>query len=497
MPITVSVVLFVFLKRVFGSRFLVFKTIHVLGVIACGVASPLYANPHLPGGHGSAEQIAGSSFAGPLANISDAKKRDFYAGRALAQQPWIKAPATTTARDGLGPLYNARTCLACHIGGSRGVLPTSEQGFVNNAVVKISQPGSDPINGVVADATYGDQLQTQSTALLHQLKHTMPQPKPGYLNVKPEAYITVRWQRHPGIYPDGNHYELRAPVIVFDQLGYGPLPKNTLWSLRVAPPLLGLGLLEAVAPQDILALADPKDVNKDGISGRLNRVWDFNKKQRVAGRFGAKAARPDLLHVVAAALAKDMGITNSLFSVQPCSKKQIDCLNSPTGNDGLGVEISQHLLELIEVFTAHVVVPKARPLKELEQRKAQQLFHSLGCASCHTPSFKTQHVANSPMLSEQLIWPYSDLLLHDLGPGLADNFGEYEASGSEWRTAPLWGIGITKAAVGEGFLLHDGRARSVEEAILWHGGEAQGAQTAFKFLSKSERTSVIQFVETL
>lgn len=466
-------------------------------LISAGLAVAAVADPDLPGGEGSVDLVPFPSFESPLTTLTSEQKRRFFAGKALAGQPWVKAPATTTARDGLGPLYNARSCLACHTGGGRGKLPEDEAGVVNRALVKISVPGNDPVLGVRPEPTYGDQLQTQSTALMHQLKHRMPQPQAGRHEVRPEAYIGIRWHYKTVSYPDGQLLELRWPELNIKQLGYGALAENTHFSLRVPPPLYGLGLLEAIPSEDVQRLADPEDRNGDGISGRINRVWNFDQQGPASGRFGAKATRSDLTDFTAAAFANDVGISNPLFPSQPCTASEMDCQFNPTGNDEDGVELPRRLLELVVDFTAHIAVPKARPLPADVRAQGQTLFHKSGCADCHTPQFTTGAMPRSNALAGQDIWPYTDLLLHDLGPDLADQRPDYDASGREWRTPPLWGVGLQTGTDQPLYLLHDGRARTIEEAIWWHGGEAQSAKHAFVQLPASHRQTLIQFIQAL
>ena len=454
-----------------------------------------YAAPKgLAGGAGTAKQQLFSSYLTPHSTLPQANRPDFFAGQALAKQPWVKAPTTTTARDGLGPLYNARTCLACHANGGRGKLPEDATTPLFNSFVRISLPGKHATDGAIFDPNYGDQLQTQSVSLYHQLglAHDPKSPEP-----PAEARVTVHWQDIPFTYPDGTIRTLRKPQLDIDKLAYGALPKNIQTSLRNAPPLTGVGLLEAIEQSAINALADEHDNNGDGISGRINWVWEAEQKKRLPGRFGLKANRHNLRQVTALAFANDIGITNPAAPNQPCTAQQSTCIASPHGNDEEGAELAEHLLQLVTNFSRNLAVPQQRPLATATLNKGQQHFHQLGCASCHQPDFITASNAVLPHLRQQHIWPYSDLLLHDMGPGLADNRPDFDASGQEWRTAPLWGVGLSKAANGSNHLLHDGRARGVEEAILWHGGEAQAAKEKFAALLKREREYLIQFVEAL
>jgi CxxC motif-containing protein (DUF1111 family) len=449
-----------------------------------------------PGGKASVSFKPFASFMLPAANLPDDEKPAFYAGKALGHQPWVKAPTITTARDGLGPVYNARTCLACHVNGGRGVMPeTGEQNLVS-AFLRLSIPGKDKISGVVPEPTYGDQLQSQSVALFHQLRH-MKMKKNDY-EAAPEGYAYVDWVSKTFTYPDQSSVELRSPSVRVENLGYGELHPKTMMSLRNAPPLHGMGLLELIPQQDIDAGADPMDKNGDGISGRVNRVWNVETGAAEPGRFGLKANRATIKIITASAFQGDIGITNPLFPDQPCSANQTTCQNTRDGNDlPEDVELPEELLEMVTHFMLNIGVPKRREPNDPDVINGRAAFYETGCAQCHTPSFTTGYSPELPHLSKQTIWPYSDLLLHDMGPDLADHRPDYEATGTEWRTPPLWGVGLSGAVNGGSNLLHDGRARSVEEAILWHGGEAATTKERFIHLPKSERESLIKFVESL
>lgn len=449
-----------------------------------------------PGGDTTVPIKPSASFMLPAQNLAADAKPLFHSGKALAHQPWVKAPTTTGARDGLGPLYNARTCLMCHVNGGRGIMPNDDKQLLFTNFVRLSLPGYDPITGVIPEPTYGDQLQSQSTALSHQLRGHEGIKKNNN-DVPPEAYVYIQWQQRDFVYPDGTRVSLRKPQPDIRNLGYGPMNKNTLFSIRNAPPIHGMGLLELIDQNDIDALADEQDRNGDGISGRVNRVWDFERKKTVAGRFGLKANRANLRIQIAAALQGDMGISNSIFSDQPCTAYQHACNRAPTGADESGLEITDQLLSLIVDFNRSIGVPQRRNTDSPQVIHGRKLFYHARCNGCHQPDYITLHSEAYPHLSQQHIWPYTDLLLHDMGPGLADQRPDYLANGHEWRTPPLWGVGLSAAVNGSGQYLHDGRARSIEEAILWHGGEARSSQQFFTQLSQSERQALIAFVESL
>ena len=490
--------------------FLIFTSIFLLS--ACEQATkdnPNYSSlsaPTLtpeenkPGGDTTVSIKPFASFQLPAANLNDDLKPDFHAGKALANQPWVKAPTITTARDGLGPIYNARTCLSCHIKGGKGFIPADNNSPISSTLVRLSKTGSDFDTlkklGAIPHPVYGDQMQGQSISLAHQLRHSQ---KPGALkhDVAPEAYIHINWSEKTFTYPDQHQVSLRRPELKFNNLGYGPLGDDTLYSLRVAPTIHGMGLIGLIAEVDIINLSDENDKDANGISGRVNQVWDVQKQATVMGRFGLKSNKPTLAMIVGGAFTNDLGITNSLAPNQPCTDLQPSCLHIPNGNDEEGIELPDHLLQLVINFNRDLAPVQRRNSQNDNILAGRELFYQSGCNQCHNPRFVTQKSEQAAHLSEQVIWPYSDFLLHDMGPELADGRPDFLATGDEWRTAPLWGIGLLKKVNGSTVLLHDGRARSVEEAILWHGGEAELAKNRFIQLPKKEREALINFVNSL
>jgi CxxC motif-containing protein (DUF1111 family) len=265
--------------------------------------------------------------------------------------------------------------------------------------------------------------------------------------------------------------------------------------------MIGLGLLESIPDNDILALADPDDANGDGISGRPNLVWSIRDDRVRLGRFGWKAGNATVEQQSAEAFAGDIGISNVLVRhpAGDCTVKETACLEAPNGASAKSpdVEISPDLMALVSFYAANLAVPKRRNADASDVIAGGRLFGEIGCAQCHHASHRTGPRPDQPHLAHQTIWPYTDLLLHDMGEGLADNRPEGVANGREWRTAPLWGIGLTQIVSGHTFFLHDGRARSIEEAILWHGGEAEKARDVYAGLSKQERDALVAFVNSL
>ncbi len=432
----------------------------------------------------------------PAANLTAEQRARFYAGKALATQPWVRAPTLTDARDGLGPLYNARSCLECHIKGGRGESTTSVERPPVATLVRLSVPGRGAHGEPRPEPVYGAQLQTRSTSLSHQLRD-----RPGaarYDDHGPaEAAVHLRWTSQTFTYPDGARVELRAPALELRRLGYGDMQPETRAGLRHAPSMAGVGLLELIPQEDIERRADPDDRDADGISGRVNIVWDPEAEALRPGRFGLKANQPSARVQVAAALAGDLGVTSSVFPDQPCTEGQPRCQAAPTGEDASGHEISEELLDALVFFTMSIAVVERRAPEHPTVREGAALFELVGCADCHTPRFGTGDDPDYPHLSHQTIWPYSDLLLHDMGPALDDGREDHRASGAEWRTAPLWGVGLARAMLESVGLLHDGRARTVEEAIVWHGGEASESRERFAALDAPQRRALISFVRSL
>ena len=449
-----------------------------------------------PGGDTTVALGPSPSFVVPAANLDASEKPRYYAGKALATQPWVRAPTQTDARDGLGPLYHARSCLACHVKGGRGQA-ANERGELLATLVRLSRPGRGPQGEPVPDPVYGAQLQPQSTSLSHQLRGHAGADAYGEDGAPPEASVRVSWATRSFAYPDGSTVELRSPTLALDDFGYGAMQADTRATLRHTPSLAGVGLLELIEQTAIDALSDPDDRDGDGISGRVNQVWDPEAKAVRPGRFGLKANQPSVRVQVAGALSGDMGLTTPVFPEQPCTAKQPRCLAAPHGDDEDGFEVGESLLSSMVFFTMSIGVPARRMPENPMVLRGQALFGDVGCADCHTPHFKTGSDPAFPHLSAQDIWPYSDLLVHDMGKDLADGREDFEASGREWRTAPLWGAGLARAMHERVGFLHDGRARTIEEAIVWHDGEARASRDRFAALKPEDRRALVAFVRSL
>ncbi|MCL7461547.1 di-heme oxidoredictase family protein [Pseudomonas sp. NW5] len=438
---------------------------------------------HLSAGAATVNKSDQNAFSLPSANLPPLRRLDFGVGNSFFRNPWVIAPATTDARDGLGPLFNTNACQNCHIKDGRGHPPGSRGDNAVSSLVRLSIPAQQgqeawlARHGVIPEPVYGAQLQDMAI--------------PG---VAAEGRVRVQYQSEFVTFKDGTRIGLQRPTLEIDQLGYGPLHPDAQFSLRVAPPMIGLGLLEAIPEAAILAQADPDDRDSDGISGRANQVWDHASQSTRLGRFGWKAGQPSLNQQNADAFFNDMGLSSNLLAGTSCSAAQTDCRAAPEG----GVpEVSDHILAQVLFYTRNLAVPARRNVDDPQVLAGKSLFHQAGCQACHTPSFTTAADAAEPELASQLIRPYTDLLLHDMGDGLADNRGEFLASGREWRTPPLWGIGLTETVNGHTRFLHDGRARNLLEAILWHGGEAEASRERVLAFDAAQRDALLAFLNSL
>jgi CxxC motif-containing protein (DUF1111 family) len=309
-----------------------------------------------------------------------------------------------------------------------------------------------------------------------------------------EGLIHIRYEEVRGEFADGTTYSLRKPTYSLSGLAYGELPPEVMLSPRVAPQMIGMGLLEAIPEDTLLDLADPNDRNGDGVSGRPNYVWDAYNNRMALGRFGWKANQPNVIQQVAGAFAGDMGITTNLFPHVSCANPQTECQSALTGGEP---EIADDDFLKVVLYASSLAVPARRNWEDETILQGKELFSNAGCTSCHVPTVKTGVHPTIPSLSHQTIHPYTDLLLHDMGEGLADGRPDFQATGSEWRTPPLWGIGLIETVNGHTYFLHDGRARSLLEAILWHGGEAEGAKEFVLQMTQAERDALIAFLESL
>lgn len=452
----------------------------LLVAAACSSADtkpePQVLNPAL-GGDATRDGVTRNAFSLPAGELTTAERQDFEVGDSFFTQNWVTSPASTKGRDGLGPTFNAQSCSACHTLDGRGAPPQGPDDTATlGLLLRLSVPGTAPDGGPVPEPTYGGQLQDRAI--------------PG---VAPEGRMSVTWTTETGTFDDGTPYELRRPEISIEDLAFGPLADDVLISPRLAPQVIGVGLLEAIPADDLRAAADPDDADGDGISGRVNLVPDPRTGDEIVGRFGWKANVGTVEGQIAGAFAGDIGITTSLSPTENCGPGQAECLAAPNGG---APEVEDDTLGRVVFYNRILAVPAMRDFETDDVRAGADAFAQLGCASCHTTAQKTGP-SDIPVLANQTIQPYTDLLLHDMGPGLADGRPDYLATGSEWRTPPLWGLGLVPVVNGARFLLHDGRARTFDEAILWHGGEGQAVADSFRALDADTRAELIAFLESL
>lgn len=460
---------------------------------AADAAQALFARPAAdaqPGGKTTVFSNGRNAFSLPAANLSDAERTRFVVGNSFFKRNWVQAPASTTARDGLGPHFLARSCGGCHVQDGRAQPPDfhnplAPQPFAG-LLLRLSVPGTDAHGGPKHEPVYGDQFNTM-----------------GVHGVQGEGEVHLSYERIEGQYADGTSYTLEKPRYHLRNLAYGPMAPDVMVSPRIAPQVIGLGLLEAIPEAEILANAQAQAASTGPIKGQPNYVWDAYAERMVLGRFGWKANVGSLAHQTAGAFLGDIGITSSRFPQQTCTPAQKDCLAAPNGNakGRQGVEIEDYALDDV-IFYQSTLAPAARRNAQDEGvLRGEALFHAAQCAQCHRPSYRTGVALfprlSSPALSGQDITPYTDLLLHDMGEALADGRPDFAAHGRQWRTPPLWGIGLLPAVNDHQRLLHDGRARGVAEAILWHGGEAEAAREQFRHLPAPDRAALVQFVESL
>lgn len=443
------------------------------------------------GGDTTVDDNGRNAFSHPAANLSSDRQTSFFIGNSFFKRNWIEAPASASARDGLGPHFIARSCGGCHLQDGRGAPPAMARAAAAKGAAaheppvallfRLSIPGTTPHGAPKPEPTYGEQFANDAVT-----------------SVRPEGRVTIRYREQKGRFRDGTPYLLRAPTYAFGDLAYGPMHPQTQVSPRLAPQVIGMGLLDAIRVEDIEANAARQRAGDDGIAGRPNRVWDAFAQAAVIGRFGWKANVGSVAHQVAAAFNGDIGITSTAFPREECTEAQADCRAARRGANGGGEpEIDGRTLQHVIFYARLLAVPAQRERDHPQVRRGAALFAQAQCASCHVPAYVTGEVPGFPELSQQRIRPYTDLLLHDMGPGLADGRPDFAAGPRDWRTPPLWGIGLIETVNDRAFFLHDGRARDLSEAILWHGGEAQRSRDAYVAMSRADRASLLRFLKSL
>ena len=450
------------------------------------IRADTFADPSLPGGETSNQVENKNSFSLSSRNLEEHMRINFLVGNALFERMWEDSSISKNiAKDGLGPFFSARSCESCHINDGRGHIPLTNKEDKISVVIQISQnieQSNDYIKNI-EDDTYGGQI--SEFAVKDVLK---------------EADIIIDYKYSLEMYEDGRVVELRRPIIKIDNLNYGDFNESTTFSARIAQPMIGLGLIEHISDQSLLMNEDINDTNNDGVSGKANKVWDIENEKLAIGRFGWKAAQPSVYQQTADAFYHDMGLSNKLYS-NPfnCTSKQVECTKAISGNSEEydDLEVSNDQLDLVTFYSSQLGVPARRSINAENVKKGKEIFFALNCNSCHVESFMTGDSGSHANLNNQIIYPYSDFLLHDMGESLSDGVSEFFAQGSEWRTPPLWGIGLASIVSDEYGYLHDGRARTIEEAILWHGGEANENIQNYKKLKKYEVNQLLSFINSL
>ncbi len=434
------------------------------------------ASAHLPGGKGTSYDFSPLAFSHPMVGTPRSQRRNFQVGNSFFRNPWVETPSSTPLRDGLGPVYNAVSCAACHIRDGRGPgLPDKAGKVLTSLLFRFKYMKS--FTSFTDHPSYGGQLQPQGTSNI---------PSEGEAHV---SFIDIK-----GKFADGEEYLLKKPIYKFVKLNFGVLDNKTSVSPRVAPHLVGVGLIDSISDKSILEYVDKDDANKDGISGRPNIVKSKVNLSRLVGRFGWRAEKSTLKEQNAAAFNGDIGITSVLNPVEDCPAVQDDCHSQI---DEGHVELEERTLDRVTTYTKFLAVPARRNPTGLRILNGEKVFKKINCQSCHRPKFTTEFNGDQPLLSEQEIYPYSDFLLHDMGEELADVNDLGVEFFREWKTPPLWGLGLVGVVNKHQRLMHDGRARNFKEAILWHGGEAKNSRDMFINLSKKDREDLVEFLKDL
>lgn len=431
-------------------------------------------NSPLSGGKTTVFIKSREAFAKPAANLPTKDLRAFTFGNKMFNTKWVTAPASVTSLDGLGPTFNRMSCAACHFKDGRGRPPRTADEPMKSMLIRLS------IEGQNHHPQYGKQLNDRAIN-----------------GVPAEGMAKIMYEEISGTYADGAPYTLRKPNYKFINMAFGDIDESVMFSPRTAPAVHGMGLLEAIPDKTLLALADPDDKNNDGISGRVNMVWDAVAQKESIGRFGWKANVASLREQDAGAALGDMGITTSLFPDENCPAAQTKCAAAPNGKgENDAPEMSDKQLEKMTFYVSTLAVPARRNIDLESVQRGAALFEKANCTACHIPQMQTG-AHPIAVLANQNIQPFTDLLLHDMGEALADHRPDFEATGREWRTPPLWGIGLVKVVNKHTNFMHDGRARNLEEAILWHGGEAESSRNQFKAMPAKDRDALLEFLESL
>ncbi len=441
----------------------------------CYLAICLLLAPMITGAVNLAEQVTlergTAALTQAYAGMDDSAIDQFALGKSLFHIPWVAAPASTSARDGLGPLYNANSCASCHaaLGGGEAVVGA---GPVDRSIVIRLQRQSRKLDGTDQqlrfnpDPVYGAQLSINANS-----------------GITFEGQVSARSSKIRQFYADGDSILLAKPEFNLAQLNYGPLADDTRLDALMAPRLIGLGLVELIPDQQILRHEDELDEDSDGISGRAARVWSELYGEYRLGRFGRKAGTASVIEQVAQAMSSDMGLTSPWHPKENCGDAQSACLLAVRDSQ---LDVPMPRLQAIAFYLRHLRLPQSA---SDHGQRGRRLFNGLGCEGCHSNHFRLENG-----LEPQ---PFSDFLLHDMGPDLMAESDSPMAQAQEWKTTPLWGLGLSKIINPAAGYLHDGRADSIEQAIVWHGGEAAASRQAFMQLSRQARQHLLNFLESL
>ncbi|PKH03557.1 thiol oxidoreductase [Psychromonas sp. MB-3u-54] len=488
------------------------KNIFLLSALLSGLSCNSLAldkNQHLAGGTASVDNNMASAFSMHSTNMTRAKNiLTFNGGNKFFEEPWAQSAGSVSSQDGLGPLFNSNACQNCHVRDGRGHASQAAKGQLGDdfSTLLIRASKSELTTAQTARIEQSLQANVGDACIGGQLQHK------AVFAVTNEASQRVSYRYKTVNFADGETIELRDPIWHVKATNC-EIGQDTVLSARVAPAMIGLGLLALINEQNILAKQDIDDANQNGISGKANQVWSIAAQAVTLGRFGWKAGQPSLRQQAAGAFLGDMGITSDFAPIENCLSTQSDCLNAKNGNSHHNntpeeFEVSTRILDKVTFYAHHLAVPIRRNAYAPQVLQGKQIFNEIGCGQCHTESYTTQKSEQFSELSEQKIYPYSDLLLHDMGTALTDFDKhsntvdgeiavEFLAQANEWRTPPLWGIGLAQTVDPNATFLHDGRARTILEAVLWHGGEAQTSKLALLKLDKTQRRALLAFLHDL
>lgn len=426
------------------------------------------------------------AYSEPAPVLDHRQFQKFMRGRHHFNQPWVVFPSLG-GDWGLGPTFISDRCSGCHVKAGRGNVPSRPDEQILSVLARISIPGEGEHGAPKPHPNYGDQLQNQGLMGQNRDSTFLGDRVPG------EVALFLDWEERTVTLADGETVQLRRPKLRMEKLNFGELGPEVMYSLRIAQPVFGLGLLEAVTEETILAAAQRQKAL--GFNGRPNRVHDDIHNRTALGRFGWKANQPSVKQQIAAAFHGDLGVTSPIYGNENCPPIQTACAAQPPGNNP---ELVDANWEELEFWTLALAVPARRNVQDAQFQRGERLFSEAKCAVCHVPEMKTaEQFPAFKQLADQTFHAYTDLLLHDMGEELADGRPDFQAGGRDWRTQPLWGLGLSKTVNGSTAMLHDGRARTVPEAILWHGGEAAVSREAFRNMPKADRDALVKFVESI